>query len=730
MNRIKATPHRAVVCCVELPSIETMKRLTPLAQAVLLILLLCPAALSVQDTLWKIYMEAGGKAFTDAAARTDEKERKELYTVAEKKFTLARKEAEKLGAQDVRLAATLSKLALVYITQDKYTEADPVVRQAQSIWESNSKSDTIDATKLLDEVADLYYQKGKFVEAERVYAQELALREAKPKKDETELVDSLVGLAHSYFNQGKYEAAEPLYERMFRIVEKARKADSIEVALGAAYLGVNYSRQRKLDLAEPLLTRARDIRQKAQGDHPDLFPLLSELHLIYVAQNNFAKAEEVLIRSKDIAVKAYGADNVRTVPAYTTLANLYYLQGKYDAAEPLFRQAFSIREKISKDDLEFAGVAEVLGNNCAAQGKGEEADALFNRSLTINQKNPNIGPDHPLTGLTWQNWGRAALWLGRNDDAERMLRQALQIAKSKETFLDVGLIENWLAISYEKRMMYPEAEEHYKLAATLHEKKFGIDSLAASNSLTSLADLYFNMGEYAASETVLKKLMDNFAKTKKPGQPAPSLYLIKLGVSYQLQGKLTDAEETFKQLLGTARQMPKPDPLLLTLALNNTAKIYYLQHKYDAAEPLYQEALGIAKQQFAKDHPTRNRLMKNYALLLYARGKSDEAGPLFREALDMIVVEKGLGEKDAAMSWFELAELYRAQGKYAEAEPMYQQALKMRKSALAPNHPELAACMESYAVLLHKLNREAEAATQESDAKAIRAKRFKVTPPQ
>ena len=89
------------------------------------------------------------------------------------------------------------------------------------------------------------------------------------------------------------------------------------------------------------------------------------------------------------------------------------------------------------------------------------------------------------------------------------------------------------------------------------------------------------------------------------------------------------------------------------------------------------------------------------------------------------------GKQDArlATSLNNLAELYQTQGKYAEAEPLYKRALAILTKAMGPDHPNVAMFLGNYAVLLRKMDREAEAAKMETRAQAIRAKHAQKNPP-
>ncbi len=61
--------------------------------------------------------------------------------------------------------------------------------------------------------------------------------------------------------------------------------------------------------------------------------------------------------------------------------------------------------------------------------------------------------------------------------------------------------------------------------------------------------------------------------------------------------------------------------------------------------------------------------------------------------------------------------LYDNQSKYAEAEPLYQRSLAIREKALGPDHPHVATSLESYADLLRKTGRKADAVYMEVRAK-------------
>jgi tetratricopeptide repeat protein len=78
--------------------------------------------------------------------------------------------------------------------------------------------------------------------------------------------------------------------------------------------------------------------------------------------------------------------------------------------------------------------------------------------------------------------------------------------------------------------------------------------------------------------------------------------------------------------------------------------------------------------------------------------------------------------RSVASSLSYLAECVSAQDNRAEAESLFNRSLAIREKTLGPNHPDVAASLESYAILLRKTNRASEATGMEERARVIKAR--------
>ncbi|MCH8805465.1 MAG: tetratricopeptide repeat protein, partial [Planctomycetes bacterium] len=175
-----------------------------------MIVALCAAPVMAQEILWRVYLDDGDKAY--AAVR---------YAEAEKLYKLSVTEAENFGRTDPRLALSLNNLAMLYDTQGKYDQAEPLFKRSLAINEKALGPEHPDVAASLNNLAELYRVQGKYDQAEPLYKRSLAIKEKALGPEHPDVALGLNNLAALYDTQGKYDQAEPLYKRSLAIYEKA-----------------------------------------------------------------------------------------------------------------------------------------------------------------------------------------------------------------------------------------------------------------------------------------------------------------------------------------------------------------------------------------------------------------------------------------------------------------------------------------------------------------------------
>ena len=152
-------------------------------------------------------------------------------------------------------------------------------------------------------------------------------------------------------------------------------------------------------------------------------------------------------KALELGEQEYGPVHTTTANLLNNLAQLYHSQGRYEAAEPLYKQALAIREKVLGPDHpdvtiglnNLAGLSHTLGpdhpnvaqslNNLAglyhAQGRYEASEPLYKQALAVWEK--AVGPDHPNVATALKNYAGLLRKTGRDTEAAEMETRAKEI---------------------------------------------------------------------------------------------------------------------------------------------------------------------------------------------------------------------------------------------------------------------------------------------------------------
>jgi tetratricopeptide (TPR) repeat protein len=317
---------------------------------------------------------------------------------------------------------------------------------------------------------------------------------------------------------------------------------------------------------------------------------------------------------------------------------------EFNLIEPHLKKMIDWYE--GNEDLQFASSLHQLAFLYDSQGKYNEAEPLYKRSLSIREK--QLGENHP----------------------------------------DVAHSLNNLAVLYYSQGKYNEAEPLYKRSLSIVEKQLGENHPHVATSLNNLASLYSDQEKYEEAEPLFLRSLSIREKQLGKNHPDVAQSLNNLAGLYYSQEKYEEAEPLFLRSLSIREKQLGENHPDVASSLNNLAFLYTSQGKHNEAEPLYLRSLSIVEKQLGENHPHVATSLSNLAELYRNQGKYNEAEPLYLRSL--AIYEKVYGEDhpEVASSLNNLAFLYNAQGNYAEAKKLSQQALTIRQQALGDHHPQ------------------------------------------
>jgi hypothetical protein len=204
----------------------------------------------------------------DAASNIDQSTNLETFNLIEPH--LKKMIAWWENKEDIKFAASLNNLALLYKSQGRYNDAKPLYVQSLDITERQLGNDHPDVANSLNNLAGLYKSQGRYNDAEPLYVQSLDIRKRQLGNDHPHVAQSLNNLAGLYYYQGRYNDAEPLYVQSLDIKKRQLGNDHPDVATSLNNLALLYFFQKNYLKAENLAQQALVIYQQQLGNkHPD-----------------------------------------------------------------------------------------------------------------------------------------------------------------------------------------------------------------------------------------------------------------------------------------------------------------------------------------------------------------------------------------------------------------------------------------------------------------------------
>ena len=185
--------------------------------------------------------------------------------------------------------------------------------------------------------------------------------------------------------------------------------------------------------------------------------------------------------------------------------------------------------------------------------------------------------------------------------------------------------------------------------------------------------------------------------------------LQRLARFYKAQHRDAEAEDAFRRAVAI-REKISPRGELTARSLTDLGHLYHAQGRYGEAALLYERALPIAEARFGPTHHNVEVILALLAAVYVKEGKYEVADRLYQRLL-------ASGASLTRQDLESLASLYEAQGRYAEAEPLRRRLLESVEKTGPPKL--IAERLLSYAALVRRMGRSAEAVEMETRALAI-----------
>lgn len=263
-----------------------------------------------------------------------------------------------------------------------------------------------------------------------------------------------------------------------------------------------------------------------------------------------------------------------------------------------------------------------------------------------------------------------------------------------------------------------DAQRRLEQAVAIRRSALGSRSLDLADSLIHLARVHRTRNDHAAAGTLVREALEIRRAALPADHPDVADALYELG--WLAFG--AEQERLYRQALAVLRETPDTADRRVTLlqALSTNLR---RQGRLDDAVTADREALDVAQRSLGPDHHTTG-----YAMIHLADQVNDieqdgaAAERLLRRGLELMTRRFGENSVRLLHGLNSLADLLAARGD-AEAERLSRRALAISRAATGPEHPRVAEQLHSLASVLAALGRtrEAEAPAREALGLSIRA---------
>jgi eukaryotic-like serine/threonine-protein kinase len=339
-------------------------------------------------------------------------------------------------------------------------------------------------------------------------------------------------------------------------------------------------------------------------------------------------------------------------------------------------------------DAEPATQAELyltLGGISQKLGKLGRADSLF--TLALNRRRALLGGSHPDVAAALVDLGELRIDQAKFEDAERLIREGLEIARRTSSPSDPAVTSATAALGrvLQERGQYDKAipvlEEVVRLRTSSNQRPAEI---AASMSL--LADAHFYSGHYDTCDSLNRRVLTIYKQAYGERHPLVADILVNLGATQFDRGNYKEAEAFDRQALDITRSFYGNDSHRTAANLTMLGRALVAEARLEEATAMLSEALAIRERVYGQVHPTVASTMNELGNIAIRREQYDDAERYFRRMLSIYHDVYGDSHYLLGLATSNLASSFMGRKDYHAAEQLYREAIRRYATTQGPEH--------------------------------------------
>lgn len=331
-------------------------------------------------------------------------------------------------------------LSSVYNSLGNYELADSLADQSLTVYASSALIDQAGFAKAIKNKADVAYSLGNYVQADSLYQLALHTFQELDNPKEEDLGQCYLSLGQVHIELGRYAVTDSFLILAQNNFEKVLTPPHVDLAITLHGRGDAARKLRKFDQSATFYQAALAMqKQLFQVPNTEIAYTLNHLASLQYDQFKYAKgipfAEESYRQRKAI----FGDQHVETIASKSNLSRLLANTGDYETAMQHKLEIYDHLLAIFGSHLHpyVIGTQQGIASMYASMGNWEKSAAAYKK---IIDQLPELPFPYPVAYVPFQGYGNALHQLGKSQQAEQMLRKALEVLPTSTRVLPTGPI--------------------------------------------------------------------------------------------------------------------------------------------------------------------------------------------------------------------------------------------------------------------------------------------------
>ena len=313
--------------------------------------------------------------------------------------------------------------------------------------------------------------------------------------------------------------------------------------------------------------------------------------------------------------KIYGKEHPDTLSCMHGYAQSLITGNYYDEALVVAEELYILEEKVfGEEDIRTMNASETLADICERTGQYERALELYQKKYdTAIRKNNGIEDRYAISAL--RGIAKVRRDLKQYNEAVEACRHiyAYYVKDYGDHHPHTIKSLNDLAVAYNYLGDYQKTKDMYAQAYERSSELLGKDHPGTLTHLSNLAGVYRETGEYDKALLTFEEVYHALSLSLGKDHQRTIRAMISIGGVYELKGEFEEAQNQYEEAFYRSEKRYGEDHQLSISCLESLAWLAKRRGQYEISAALHEKIFSVKKRTLGEDHPDTISALKALA---------------------------------------------------------------------------------------------------------------------